>query len=57
MATNLSKFTAKELADAIGAELGRGRPSKDTRAELEQAVAEALAAGSIARKRGKLVAV
>ncbi len=57
MAARLSKFTAGELAKAIGASLGRGRPSKETRAELETFVQDAIANGQVAIRKGKLVRV
>jgi hypothetical protein len=55
VATRLSRFTAGELAVAVGSKLGRGRPSKALRRDLEAAVQFAIEDGRVAVKKGKLV--
>jgi len=57
VAARLSKFTAGELARAVGSTLGRGRPSKAVREDLEAAVQDAIADGVVAVRKGKLVRV
>lgn len=57
MAASLNRFTAGTLARAVGATLGRGRPSAAIRADLEAQVRDRLAAGSLKISRGKLVQV
>jgi hypothetical protein len=57
MATNLSKFTASELAEAAGRKLKRGRPSGATRSTLENTVRDRIASGTVKVAKGKLVRV